>query len=263
MSLPVILPTPLPSGSISLGQLITDPLQSHIASFAPLTKPSNQRTSHSENYRRTIVHDKCGHFISCADAADHASKDNLLYLTAEQSSHIFLVQSKTTFNTLCKNLTARSFLHNSNLQGQSLYYVTGIQTLKNPSFERDQDNVAEGSGSKIRLPSHVRRMDSAIGLDNTNVSTENIEESVFAVELLKVKCLVGSASEPHSVDDVDYEWTYHALEADDEDVQLAIGLGKAVRVEELRRLKGVVDDDGYDGQSWSYGSDDEEGLGGF
>lgn len=80
-----------------------------------------------------------------------------------------------------------------------------------------------------------------------------------ALELLPVRCRVGYASEPHAVDDVEYSWTYHQL--NDEGLQLSIGLGKAIGGLTKKR-----DADGSENGSdmdWTYGSDDEEGLGGF
>lgn len=100
-------------------------------------------------------------------------------------------------------------------------------------------------------------MDSAVDLE----SDSKEEDSISALELRSVRCRVGYASEPHSVDDVEYTWTYHAL--NDEGLQLSIGLGKAVDGKNVGNSKKHEDEDVSD-ESWSYGSDDDdEGLGGF
>jgi len=93
------------------------------------------------------------------------------------------------------------------------------------------------------------------------------EEVIFAVGLKKVRCRVSAANEPHSLDDLDYSWSYHPV--DGLDVQLSIGLGKAVMDAEWRKVAGIAseddkeEEDEEDGSYYSYFSDDDEGFGGF
>jgi hypothetical protein len=265
MSTRIVLPTPLPSSSITLGQLITDPLQSKIVSCNPSSKPTVYQTRRQAEYRDTIIHDEDGNFISTASDQDCLTQDNILVLSADESSLASLIQPRTTFDSLGRNTTTQPFLQQSALEGHSLYFVTGIQTLKNPSFTRPtvtEGSVAEASGNSIRIPMHAKRMDSVVSLDNSDTRNVHSEETIFAIELLKVRCHVGTASEPHDLDDIDYEWTYHKLR--EEGLQLSIGLGKAVQASELRARAPMQDDEDLTDQSWDYGSDDdEEGLGGF
>ena len=69
---------------------------------------------------------------------------------------------------------------------------------------------------------------------------------------------MGRPCEPHSVDDVEFEWSYHAL---DEDVQLAIGLGRALRADDVQTVS-LDDGEEESEESWE-DSGDEDGLGGF
>lgn len=92
------------------------------------------------------------------------------------------------------------------------------------------------------------------------------EGSVVAVELMKVKCRVGAVNEPHCISDVDYVWSYHALEGEDEDLQLSIGLGKAVEEREWKELTGSKEErvERDADHNWSYDYEDsDDGLGGF
>jgi hypothetical protein len=84
-----------------------------------------------------------------------------------------------------------------------------------------------------------------------------VDESACAVELWQVKCRIGGRDEPHGLDDIGFEWTYH----DEGEGQLAIGLGGVVGVEEVCGLKST---DGEEEMEW-YGSDyeDDDGIGGF
>jgi hypothetical protein len=69
---------------------------------------------------------------------------------------------------------------------------------------------------------------------------------------------VGRPCEPHSVDDVEFEWSYHVL---DEDVQLSIGLGRALQADDVRTVS-LDDGEEESEESWE-DSGDEDGLGGF
>ncbi|CAO2652376.1 Nn.00g006590.m01.CDS01 [Neocucurbitaria sp. VM-36] len=271
MSPLLVLPAPLPSTSITLGQLVTDPLYAESASLKPSTTPAHKESHVQSKYEDTVAHDDYGRFtstrfISKLCGQPHYSHENLLLLNAEQMSHTTIDKPALVFNNLRRDSTTRSFLRKMAYQNNPVYFVTGVQTLKNPSFKRavvEHGLIAEAKTPQFRLP--VRRVDSASSLDNSNSATET-DESILAVELLKVKCRVGPSSEPHSVADLDYSWSYHTLEGDDEDLQLSIGLGKALQATELRALAGISnEEEGYSEEgSWSSSySDSEDGIGGF
>jgi hypothetical protein len=263
MSRLIILPSPLSSSSISLGQLRTDPFSVEATAFDPLLKPACQSTR-QPSYQNAIVHDDHGRFITTASDRNHNALDNILVLQADESSHASLAQPRVAFNSLRRDAATQVFLRRTALQHQALYYVTGIQKLHNPSYRRAavrEDGIAEASGGEIRLPMHVRRVDSAANITSTKSMDQSADDSVFAVELLKVRCRVSAASTPHEIDDVDYEWTYHRL--DDGDLQLEIGLGKSLEPSELRSLAGIADYEDFTEGSWDYRCEDDDGLGGF
>jgi hypothetical protein len=146
------------------------------------------------------------------------------------------------------------------LQKQPLYYVVGLQKLRNPTFKRaavDDGRITSAAhfDPNIRLPIHLRR-DSATDLDETS------NDVITGMEVRKVKCLLGRAEEPHSIDDIDYSWSYENLE---DDLQLSIGLGKALEQAELHALAGIITDEDYTDLSYDgyYDYSDDEGHGGF
>jgi hypothetical protein len=147
---------------------------------------------------------------------------------------------------------------------QPLYYVVGLQSLKNPTLARavvnDRDEIQPTDPTKVELPVPSRR-DSAMDV------TESNTDGVFGLVVRKVKCHVGPRDEPHSVEDIDLQWSYHSID-DAEELQLSIGLGEALGQRELSSLAGLVDEYDFEeeGSDVSYFSDDdgsEEGLSGF
>ncbi|KAH7401226.1 hypothetical protein BKA66DRAFT_449999 [Pyrenochaeta sp. MPI-SDFR-AT-0127] len=266
MSRLLVLPTPLPSSTISLGQLLTDPLYADSASLKPSAALAYKQSHVQSKYEDTVAHDEYGRFtstrfVSKLSGQPHYSHENLLLLNADQMSHTTIDKPATVFNTLRQDSATRSFLRKMAYQNRPVYFVTGVQTLKNPSFKRaivEHGVVAEAKASQYRLP--VRRVDSASSLDNGN--DKDTDESILAVELLKVKCRIGASSEPHCVEDLNYTWSYHSLQ--EEDTQLSIGLGKPLQAMELRALAGIAPEEEYTDASYSSSySDSEDGIGGF
>ena len=218
MSPLLVLPTPLAPTSITLGQLITNPLHAESASLKPASSPAQQENT-------------------------------------------TLDKPAAVFNTLRRDSTTRSFLCKMAAQHKPVYFVTGVQTLKSSTSKRavvQHEFVAEATAPQSRLP--VRRVDSASSLEKTTDGEST--ESILAVKLLKVKCRVGPSSAPHCISDLDYSWSYHTLE--EEDLQLSIGLGKAVESSELKALAGLGAEEENSETNWNSNSEaSEDGLGGF
>jgi hypothetical protein len=268
MSPLLVLPAPLPSTSITLGQLITDPVYADSASLR-LSQPPTRTTSNVQpKYQDTITHDEYGRFtstcfISKLAGQAHYSHENLLLLDAEEMSHTTIDRPASAFNELRRDSTTRTFLRKMAQDNRSIYFVTGLQTLKNPSFKPavvEHGVLTEATTPSARMP--VRRVDSASYMTSSDPNDTAIEDSVLAVQLLKVKCRVGASSEPHCVSDLDYQWSYHTL--DEDGLQFSIGLGKALQQDELMALAGMADVEGGSEKSWSSTySESEDGIGGF
>jgi hypothetical protein len=265
MSRLLVLPTPLLAGSLSLGQLIADPLNSNITSFKPSSQPPCHPPQTHRKFQSTATHDDSGRFLSTTSQRDFSLRETQILVNAETSTHTSLSKPRLAFNELCQNAAAQLYLRKSSSKHRDLYYVAGIQTLKNPSFmlgDVSEETLASAPARQIRLPMHVKRVDSAFGLPLEGAKS-TIDETIFAVELWKVRCRVGLADEPHGLGDIDYAWSYYKLE--DSEMQLSIGLGKALRAEEMMALAGM-DMEREDEMSWdprSDHNDGDEGIGGF
>ncbi|KAI4697029.1 uncharacterized protein J4E84_000154 [Alternaria hordeiaustralica] len=231
------LPEPLPSTSIALGQIATNPLNLSSESIKPsVSSEFIQRTTRSKE----------------EDAAS--------------TSHSTLTDASQVFDTLRNDTSTQDFLRKLSQQNKPIYFVTGLQTSKSPSHKRatvSHEPITEAretpQAQAVQLP--FRRVDSA-----SNMTSPGEEGSVVAVELLKVKCRIGAVNEPHCISDVDYVWSYHALEGEDEDLQLSIGLGKAVEEREWKVLTGSKEErvERDADHNWSYDYEDsDDGLGGF
>lgn len=258
MSHILILPTPLPSSSITLGQLLSNPLDSKSASLKPTTEPACNKPATQSRYEDTIAQDEEGRFVSNIGKAS-TSLDNSVVLSADEMSLASLKDPSGAFEALRHDTEAQAFLRKSAQQDQPLYFVTGVQRLKNASYRSlpaREGSTAEVTGRQSRLPMHVR-CDSA----EPETKEEKSEESVLAVELMKVTCRVGAKDEPHTLEDIDYVWTYHSLE--EPDLQLSIGLGKTLEAKELRALAGIVIDEGFQEKEHYDHYFEDEGLAGF
>lgn len=167
-------------------------------------------------------------------------------LAAEDSTHITLAHAQSFFNALRNNPKAHAFLSKAAVQHDPLFYITGVQLVTQSSL------LAEASAGTIRPPMHV-----------TTSTWTTTSGTITAVESSKVKCRVGSADEPHALDDLEYDWSYHGME---DGVQLSIGLGKRVRGEDLKgKEEGKDEQEDWMDESWdyNYSDDDDNGLGGF
>lgn len=258
MSPVLVLPTPLSSSSFALGQLLSDPLNTQSASFKPAVRLAYNKPTLQSHYKDIVSQDDKGHFISSLGKTD-SHNGNTICLNADEMSLTSLANPPAAFEALRRDSDTQSFLRKSALQHQPLYFVTGIQKLKNASYRHTSmkaGSTAEAIGHQIRLPMSVRH-DSA----EPESEEEDSKELVFAVELMKVACRVGSKEEPHALEDVDYSWTYHAL--DEPYMQLSIGLGKALQPKELRALAGIFIDEDFEEQGHSDHYTENEGLGGF
>lgn len=260
MSAPVLLPAPLASDSLALGQLLVDPLNPESTSFISQTaSPAVSEPQLQSRYQDVIHHDDQGRFVSSLSGFSRLpTEDNLLLMQADQMSYTSLRNPDAAFDALRRDTSAQSFLRKMSAENKPLYYVVGIQKLNNPTFKRavvKEGSVAEAPSAgdpKIHLP----RQDSATDLKEKN------KDAVFGIDVRKVSCRVGSADEPHNLEDIDYSWSYHKL-GGPEELQLSIGLGKPLEANELRALAGIVSDDDFTDQSYESDYSDDEGQAGF
>ncbi|KAF2203999.1 hypothetical protein GQ43DRAFT_410366 [Delitschia confertaspora ATCC 74209] len=227
MASPILLPTPLPSGSLQLNQLLTDPLNPFSsASFLHKSPSASKPATQSDpQYRSIISQDESGHLLSSISSSH---RQNLLVLKADNMTLQTLEDPISTFNALRTDTSAQKFILDMAHKNQPLYYVVGLQSLQNPTRSK----------ARIQVPSSRRD------------SKADISEGIFGVVVHKVKCLVGPPNEPHSLEDIPLQWSYHKLEQEEEDpleeLQLSIGLGEPLSARELREMAGIVSEEDDD-----------------
>ncbi|KAG9191516.1 hypothetical protein G6011_10250 [Alternaria panax] len=237
------LPVPLPSDSITLGQLLTNLLNPSSSSLKLSVSPAPQQLSNQ-------------------------SKEQ----DAHARFHVTIDEPSRVFDSLRHDPATQAFLCKMSQQSKPVYFVTGLQTSKAPCHKRaavSHEPITEAASTpqpQLHLP--FRRVDSASNIaSSSSLAKSESTECVLAVQLLKVRCRVGAINEPHCISDVNYVWSYHLLEDDDEeDLQLSIGLGTAVEEHEWKTLAGVSEkrEERRADHDWSYDYEDsDDGLGGF
>ena len=252
----LLLPTPLATNNLALGQLLSNPLDPTSPSFSS-SSPLARHLDAQSGYQDVFSHDDEGHFVSSRSGHSLSSYDSLLSVQADRAETIRLQHPTQAFDNLRRDTAAQAFLRRAAIRHQPLYYVVGLRKLQNPIIKRanvENGSLAE-SNAKTPMPIHTRH-DSA-----TDVTAST--DAVFGLEVQKVCCHVGSPSEPHSLSDIGYYWSYHTLDADHEQ-QLSIGLGKPLQAAELRAMAGIVSDEDFTDESHDeWDSDDEYGHAGF
>jgi len=241
MSTTIILPTPVASSSITVGQLLLDPLNPDFDSFInpndslPLRAPSVQ-----SHYKESVSQDDNGRFTPNTLSSTYSSRENTVLVEADEMSYITLRDSLAAFRYISRRATSQSYLHKMALRRQPLYFVTGLKKLMNPSF---------------KSTSSLRQFQSRL------VSETPTEDVIFAIEMRKVVSRVGSPEEPQGPADMAYSWKHYQLQGEN-DLQLAVGLGRPVEAAEFRAFAGISSGSDYtdeSAESSDFDFDDDEG----
>ncbi|EMD94941.1 hypothetical protein COCC4DRAFT_33798 [Bipolaris maydis ATCC 48331] len=141
------LPAPLPPTSLTLGQLITDPL-------------SNNSQSHTPS----IAHDE----INCV-------------ITAQKTALKTLTNPTTLLSHLANSPQTLSFLRKTTLQGKPIYLVTALETSQKPTFSTTAPSASVrrvDSASDIQSSSSKHAEDEsivAVGLREVKCKVEDRE----------------------------------------------------------------------------------------
>ncbi|KAF1980366.1 hypothetical protein BU23DRAFT_7472 [Bimuria novae-zelandiae CBS 107.79] len=234
MATTILLPAPVASSAIRIGQLLTDPLNPDVESFVnehdsfPLRAPSIQT-----GFQETISRDGSGRFI---ERQSHASNATSILIQADQMTHTTLRDPLSAFRYTSRRASSQSYLHKAALRRQPLYFVTATQRITNPRFEAKNDTTLASEKAQ------VRRQDSGVSLN------EQDSDVIYAVELRKVFCRVGSPEEPQRPNDAGYAYKHYKLQGEDE-LQLAVGFGQPVTVTEFRALVSLASDSDYTDES--------------
>ncbi|KAJ4292022.1 hypothetical protein N0V90_009921 [Kalmusia sp. IMI 367209] len=251
MDTTIFLPAPIASGSMRLGQLLTNPLHPSHDSFIneydtlPTRAPSVQ-----ENFKESIARDDGGRLIGSLHGRSYALNENSVNMKADQMTYITLRDSLSAFRYTCRRASSQAFLHKMALRRQPLYFVTAIRKLTNPKFTNRDGNFA---ASKPQ----VRRKDSGVSLNELD------GDVILTIELRKVTCRIGSPEAPQEPSDVGYAWKHYRLQGEN-DLQLAVGFGRPIEAAEFRTIVGISSDSDYTDESAdSDDFDDDDEAGGF
>jgi hypothetical protein len=244
------LPQPFPPNSLSLGQLLPNPLDPSSGPFFSASSLSAQdlREPHIQaRYKDLVSFDEEGRLAaSLSGRKVDPSRKDLLLLLADEMEYRGLRNPNSAFDAICQDPAAVNYLRDRAAHKQPLYFVVGIQQLKNATYRSaviEQGplgiSVAEAPESELSLPIHVRR-------DSTMDISDSSATGVFGFEVRKVQCRLGRADEPHLLEDLDLSWNYHRSSEDDS--QLSVGMSKELQAEELRNLVAAMEDssDSYD-----------------
>ena len=252
----VLLPEPLPSDTLALGQLLSNPLAPSSVSFV---SPSTlQAHDVSEllvqfQYRNIISLDLESRLAaSLNDLKLGTTRENILLVQADEMKYRSLKHPNVTFDSICQDPAAQQWIREMTLRNQPFYFIVGLQELKNASFKHALANDGPSGTSttdaptNFTLPIHTR-------CDSSMEATDLARSGVFGLEVRRVQCRIGTPDEPHSVEDINFTWNY--LRANpaswEEDLQLSVGLGRPLKPAELRRLAGMdeenlASDESYD-----------------
>lgn len=247
-----LLPKPIPSDEVTVGQLLVHPLHPEIDGFFS----EKQAAAVDElndyfiqlRYKDLFCVDTEGRFAqnfgAKFDLGQVYRKPNLLSVTAEQMIQRISKRPYAAFETVCEDPHAQAWIAELAKDEKPFYIVMGVTEFKNAVFKRA---VLQDGGVSSRLkeqpiekgakvPRAVRR-NSTLGL-----GTETHLSGVFGMDVRRVKARISRAQEPHSIEDLDLNWLYYDLPGSPGS-QLMIGLGNSLKAEELRLMLDLSDED--------------------
>jgi hypothetical protein len=248
-----LLPKPLPSDEVTVGQLLTHPLHPERDGFY-------SQTAHAEiddlndyhiqlRYKDLFSIDSEGRFMTNYGAKFDLGRvyrqPNLLTVHAEQMIQRTSQHPTKAFRAVLADEEAREWIRGIVGQQKDLYIVMGITELKNAVFKRArlQDAGASNRLSETpiekgaRVPRQLRR-DSTLGL-----GTEAHLSGVFGMDVRKVVARITKPEIPHELSDIGYRWYYYDVPGSTTKEQLMVGLGEPLKANELRLMLDLSEED--------------------
>jgi hypothetical protein len=251
-----LLPKPLASAALVVGQLLTDPLHPERDSFYP-------DAAHSEvddlndfhiqlRYKDLYSVDTEGRFMTNYGAKFDLGKiyrqPNLLTVKAEQMIQRTSQRPSRAFQAVCNDPEARTWMAEQIKAGKPLYIVLGLTELKNATFKRAKLHDA-GASSRInetpiekdaKVPKPLRgRSEANLG----GLGTEPSISGVFGMEVRRVTARLTTPTEPHKLEDLKYRWYYYDVPGSSNKEQLMVGLGEALKANDLRLMLDLTVED--------------------
>lgn len=251
-----LLPKPIPSDLVTVGQLLTHPLH-------PERDGYYSQLAHEEiddlndyhiqlRYKDVFSVDSEGRFITNYGAKFDLGRvfrqPNLLTVRAEQMIQRTSQNPSAAFAAVCNDPDARTWLSEQLKADKPLYIVLGLTELKNASFKRAKLHDA-GASKRLdessltpdaRVPKSIRgRGDASLG----GISSEPSISGIFGMDVRHVKARLTTPDEPHSLDDIGYRWNYYDVPGSTTKEQLMVGLGEKLKANELRLMLDLSEED--------------------
>ncbi|KAF2746166.1 hypothetical protein M011DRAFT_405241 [Sporormia fimetaria CBS 119925] len=248
-----LLPKPLPSDEVAIGQLLIHPLHPEHDGFY-------SQQAHAEiddlndyhiqlRYKDLFSVDQEGRFMANYGAKFDLGRvyrqPNLLSVIAEQMIQRTSQAPARAFQAVLEDPEAREWIQKVVSDEKECYVVVGITELKNAVFKRAKLQDA-GVSNRLKeaplergakVPRAVRR-NSTIGLEG-----ERHVSGVFGMDIRRVIGRITRPEEPHRLSDLGYIWSYYDIPGSKNKEQLMVGLGEPLKANDLRLMLDVSEED--------------------
>ncbi|KAJ4993567.1 hypothetical protein SVAN01_01115 [Stagonosporopsis vannaccii] len=253
-----LLPKPLPSDMLMVGQLLTHPLHPEHECFysnAAHEEVDDLNDYHIQlRYKDLYSLDQEGRFLTNYGAKFELGRvyrqPNLLTVKAEQMIQRTSQDPTAAFEAVCNDPEARTWIYDTVKAGKPLYIVLGVTELKNAVFKRAR---LQDSGASNRLKEQPiekgakvpKSLQTATSSDSSlgGIGSEPHISGVFGMDVRRVTAKITTPAEPHSLSDLKYRWFYYDVATSETKEQLMIGLGEQLKANELRLMLDLSEDD--------------------
>lgn len=251
-----LLPKPLPSDLLTVGQLLTHPLHPERDCF--YSQVAHEEVDDLNDYHIQLRYkdvfsvDSEGRFITNYGAKFDLGRifrqPNLLTVRAEQMIQRTSQSKAQAFQAVCNDPEARTWISEQVKASKPLYVVLGITELKNASFKRAKLHDAGASNrlnetpleDDAKVPKSIRaRADASLG----GIGSAPTISGVFGMDIRHVQARVTTPAEPHRLEDIGYHWYYYDVPGSSNKEQLIVGLGKQLKANELRLMLDLSEED--------------------
>ncbi|KAF2021142.1 hypothetical protein BU24DRAFT_416810 [Aaosphaeria arxii CBS 175.79] len=248
-----LLPKPLAADAVSVGQLLIHPLHPERDGFYSQQahiEIDDLNDYHIQlRYKDIFSVDTEGRFMTNYGAKFDLGRiyrqPNLLSVGAEQMIQRTSQNPGRAFRAVLEDPEAREWIAGLAKDGKEFYVVVGLTELKNATFKRAklQDSGASSRLNELpiekgaKVPRAVRR-DSTLGL-----GTEAYVSGVFGMDVRRVTARITRPEEPHSLGDIGKRWYYYDIPNSTNKEQLMVGMGEALKANELRLMLDLSEED--------------------
>lgn len=246
-----LLPKPLPSDEVAVGQLLLHPLHPEQDGFYSQLAHEDVDALNDYHiqlrYRDLFSVDAQGRFMTNYGAKFDLGRiyrqPNLLTVNAEQMIQRTSQSPIQSFEAVCSDPDAQEWIMECAANKKDFYIVVGITELKNAVFRRArlQDAGASARLSETPLERGAKvpravRSDTRLGDGEAHVS------GVFGMDVRRVAARITRPEEPLQLSDLGYRWSYFDIPGRPRE-QLMVGLGEPLKANELRLMWDLNEED--------------------